>query len=120
MVSYLRKHEAFVRQVLESGPGDRGWEGLATYHGHQICYLQHERLVHLLVTLFFGLFALISALRFVADPGAAMAALVVLFLVLLVPYIVHYFQLENGVQRLYDVANEIDQRAGRVAASHRH
>jgi hypothetical protein len=119
MVSYLRRQEALVRQALESGPGDRGWEELATYHGHQISYLQHERLVHLLVTLFFGLFALISALRFVAEPGTAMAALVLLFLLLLVPYVVHYFQLENGVQRFYELANEIDQRADRVAASHR-
>ncbi|NLA43621.1 hypothetical protein GX865_05780 [Candidatus Saccharibacteria bacterium] len=31
----------------------------------------------------------------------------VLFLALLIPYIVHYYHLENGVQRLYSLYDEI-------------
>ena len=35
---------------------------------------------------------------------------VVLILVLLVPYIVHYFHLENGVQKMYTLIDELEKR----------
>jgi hypothetical protein len=31
---------------------------------------------------------------------------------------VHYFRLENGVQRWYELANRIDQQLGRVSQSY--
>ena len=43
-------------------------------------------------------------------------ALCVLLLVLLCAYLVHYFRLENGVQRWYHLANQLDERLGRPGA----
>jgi len=115
MEAYLERHEAFVRGQLASAGEGADWTGLARFHRAQIDYMQHERLIHLLVTLFFGLSALLTLLFLVLHPTAMVGVLLFLILVLLVPYLVHYYRLENGVQRWYHLANEIEGRAGNVA-----
>ena len=67
----------------------------------QIHFFQHERLVHLIVTVTFAILTIVSVLGCVLSPQLPLFALVALLLVLLVPYIRHYYILENGVQRLY-------------------
>jgi hypothetical protein len=62
MEAYLRRHEAFIRGQLASPAGLADWADLARFHRTQIEYVQHERLIHLLVTLFFGLSALLILL----------------------------------------------------------
>ena len=118
MEAYLRRHETFVRGQLAAAGEAVDWSRLARYHGAQIGYLQHERLVHLLVTLFFGLSALLTLLFLVLHPQVLVGVLLLLLLTLLVPYLVHYYRLENGVQRWYHLANEIEVRAGNVSPHH--
>lgn len=67
----------------------------------QIRFFQHERLVHLIVTVTFAILTVLSLLGCVFSPQPSLFALVILLLVLLVPYIRHYYILENGVQMLY-------------------
>ncbi len=67
----------------------------------KIGYFQHERLIHLIVTVLFSLCTIISIMGFVAFQSIGIALLFVALMCLLVPYIVHYFHLENGVQKLY-------------------
>lgn len=68
----------------------------------QIGFFQHERLIHLIVTVLFALLTVISLLAelFLTEP--ILLVLSLLFLVLLVPYVGHYYLLENGVQKLYE------------------
>jgi cell division protein FtsW (lipid II flippase) len=115
MEAYLKRHEAFIRGQLAATASGVDWAGLARFHRTQIEYLQHERLVHLLVMLFFGLSALLTLLFLLLHPHALVGVLLLLLLVLLVPYLVHYYRLENGVQRWYHLANEIEGRAGNVS-----
>jgi hypothetical protein len=67
----------------------------------QIRFFQHERLIHLIVTVLFALLTVITLLAnlFLTEPLLLILSL--LFLVLLIPYIKHYYLLENGVQKLY-------------------
>ncbi len=67
----------------------------------QIAFFQHERMVHLIVTVTFALLTMLALLACVLSPEPMLFILVLLFLVLLVPYIRHYYILENGVQKLY-------------------
>jgi Ca2+/Na+ antiporter len=117
MEAYLRKHEAFIIGLLASAGDGFDWAGLARFHRTQIDCMQHERLIHLLVTLFFGLCTLLTLLVVVIGHQTPITVLVllVLFLVLLVPYVAHYYKLENGVQRWYHLANEIEYRAGSLS-----
>ena len=39
-------------------------------------------------------------------------------LMLLAAYLLHYFRMENGVQRMYTLANRIDARLGRTGATY--
>ena len=68
-------------------------------HLVKIGFFQHERKIHLLVTLFYTIFFLIfAALGFVHYIFFSIAFILLIFLIF---YIIHYFRLENGVQYLY-------------------
>lgn len=73
----------------------------------KIVFFQHERLIHLLVTLFYVLFTL----SFLAFSLLSPIFLIIFFILLafLILYIRHYFFLENAVQyiyKLYDMINK--------------
>ena len=67
----------------------------------QIGFYQHERLVHLIVTVLFALLSMLALIWVTVSFTPAAVALLLLFFVLLVPYIRHYYILENGTQKLY-------------------
>ena len=77
------------------------WDAVIEEHLVQVAFFQHERLIHLLVTLAFALMELGSAVAAALAPQPLTAALMLALLVLLVPYIVHYYFLENETQKLY-------------------
>lgn len=68
-------------------------------HLIKIKFFQHERLIHLLVTLFYAIFCIIFLSLITLSYIFAPIALILL--VFLVFYIFHYFFLENGVQYMY-------------------
>lgn len=65
------------------------------------CFFQHERLVHLIVTVTFAILTMISIVAALMICNPLLYALTLLFLVLLLPYIMHYYTLENEVQKMY-------------------
>lgn len=68
-------------------------------HLIKINFFQHERLIHLLVTLFYAiLFIIFTALSFVHYMFIIVTIILMIFLIC---YVIHYFHLENGVQYLY-------------------
>ena len=87
------------------------WDAALAEHVTQIRFFQHERLVHLLVTLAFALMTLAAAALCVVAPRWETLALLVLLAALLVPYVVHYYHLENGTQRLYEQYDRLARRA---------
>lgn len=72
----------------------------------QIGFFQHERLVHLIVTITFALLTMLAILGVMAQPQPALFILILLLIILLIPYIRHYYILENGVQKLYRYYDE--------------
>lgn len=67
----------------------------------RIQFYQHERIIHLMVTLAFAIMFIMSVVVLVLAQQAVFIVLTLLFLVLLVPYIAHYYFLENSVQKIY-------------------
>ena len=112
MWAYLRKHEHFIESALIETHDVSEWEELLAFHRDQLSNLQHERIVHLLVTLAFSLYFLLIAGFALFNGTLMMAALTVLTLTLVVAYIVHYFRLENGIQRLYHLGNRLVEKRG--------
>lgn len=109
MKKFLKEHILFIENILQKEKKDFDWQALVDFHRVQIGFLQHERLAHLLITLFFGLvfFGSIIAQLILVNIGL-MAASVIL-LGMLSFYIWHYFILENGVQKLYQLDKKIIQ-----------
>ena len=68
-------------------------------HLTKIQFFQHERLIHLLVTLFYGLFVFLSVI--ISFKTWLFLIILYLALIILIFYVRHYFFLENHVQYLY-------------------
>lgn len=73
----------------------------------KIAFMQHERLIHLLVTILFAVLMFLCLIGFFVSDNIGILAAAALMLVLLVPYIAHYYFLENGVQKLYSLYDEV-------------
>jgi hypothetical protein len=73
----------------------------------QIGFFQHERLIHLIVTVTFALLTFLSLFFSFTYESIISILLFALFFLLLIPYIRHYYILENGVQQLYQYYNDL-------------
>lgn len=67
----------------------------------RIAFYQHERIVHLIVTMSFGGFFMLSLILYMNEGGIGLLLLTVLFLAMLAAYIKHYYFLENSVQKMH-------------------
>lgn len=94
---------------------------LIEYHKTMTAQFQHERFIHLIVTFFFALFLIIffamflySALTLPGESGAwitgCLGLITLIFLVVTLFYIRHYYQLENGTQKLEDITKKLYKR----------
>lgn len=105
IVNYL----AYIDELLSKNkPAD--YQKLINEHLVQINFFMHERLIHLIVTVIFALCTLISAFTFLYFNTMGLLMLTILLLILLVPYIAHYYRLENGVQKMYRQYDEMLKR----------
>lgn len=107
MYKRLTTYRARVDALLQEDNDTIDWEEVEQEHLSQIAFFQHERLIHLLVTLAFALMELMCAIATILAPQVLTAVLMLLFLVPLVPYVVHYYHLENGTQTLYEQYDRI-------------
>lgn len=100
----------YIDKLLEENSSDTDYNELIKEHLIQIEFFMHERLIHLIVTVLFalGTFMTIFAYLFLDNIGLLLLAF--LLIVLLVPYIAHYYLLENGVQKMYKQYDEILKR----------
>lgn len=106
MNRYLKEHEKYIQEMLSSEKA-QDWDHLITYHKTQIQFLQHERFVHLFVMLFVILVFLSACMVTTLYPMIEMLLIDLILGVLLLFYVLHYFKLENGVQRWYRIYNEL-------------
>ena len=80
---------------------DLDWETVIKEHLIQISFFQHERLIHLIVTITFAILEVIVIGLCVVSFTLGVGLLAIALLILLVPYIRHYYILENEVQKMY-------------------
>ena len=107
MIEYMKRHERYLKEMLEKNLDREALINLLQYHDKQIQWLQHERFVHLVTMLFVCLFMLLAFGFTVMMPSLPCMILTVILVILSVAYIFHYYRLENCVQRWYSLSNEI-------------
>ena len=92
------------------------WKYIKQEHITQVAFFQHERLVHLIVTVTFAVLELLTVCAYVivgaldSTLSFPLLILALLILVLLIPYIKHYYLLENEVQKMYVQYDRLAQK----------
>lgn len=110
---YLKRTEELIEyftQAKENGESLK--EHLAKEKAEllvQIGFFQHERLIHLIVTVLFALMTILVFLLAVTNFTPWTGVLLLLLLALLIPYIKHYWLLENGTQKLYQYYDKMEE-----------
>ena len=111
MYKQILAHKQYVTGQLEKPLSDESLKTLLKYHVKRVRDFQHERLIHLLVTFFFAFLFLGSFIAWLALPFSQffwpLTALTAILFVLEMAYIRHYYQLENGVQSLYELTEKL-------------
>ncbi|SCW30125.1 hypothetical protein SAMN02910456_00392 [Ruminococcaceae bacterium YRB3002] len=114
--AYLNEVREFVKNMSDKDRAELE-EFIAEFET-KISYFQHERLIHLLVTLTFALMEIfvVFAVFVLPDPvNLIFAVMTVIMLCLVIGYVFHYYLLENSVQEMYhlrdSIVEEIKKRA---------
>lgn len=106
----IQSYMAYMDRLLEDNDSGLSYEELSVEHEKQLAYFMHERLIHLMVTLAFALLAFGTFFMLCLNFSYGMLALLIALLILLVPYIMHYYLLENSVQYMYRQYDALQQK----------
>ena len=90
------------------------WRDYLNYHQQKVQNFQHERQIHLLVTLFFGFLIIFLPNVFSIIDGNVASSIqfisIIIFLIFFIVelfYLRYYYRLENGISKLYDLNDHI-------------
>ncbi len=109
MTKQIKEYLAYIRAFMNEEHSSEEYHAERALLLQRIEFYQHERLIHLLVTLAFAVFFLLSLMMFMMVEQVAILVLSALFLILLIPYIKHYYFLENSVQELYTIYYKLER-----------
>ncbi len=107
MKKRIISYRKLVDRLIQENNSETDWNRVLEEHLVQIGFFQHERLIHLIVTVTFAIMTLISIVASVTICEIPLFILTALFLMLLVPYILHYYTLENETQKMYEQYDKI-------------
>ncbi len=110
----LKEYIRSFQVLLESGKEIEDIETIKKELLTEIQFWQHERFVHLIVTVLFALLTMMIVVALFFYKSIFVLVLLGMLLVLLVPYIRHYYILENGVQTLYTFYEELTKREHKI------
>lgn len=111
MYKQILAHKQYVTEQLGKTFNDESRKLLLKYHVKRVRDFQHERLIHLLVTFFFAFLFFGSFIAWMALSLSQffwpLTALTAILFILEMAYVRHYYQLENGVQSLYELTEKL-------------
>jgi hypothetical protein len=112
MADRIKKYLLYIDQLLDSDRQDIDWEEEMKKHLVQIGFFAHERLIHLMVTVTFAILTVMCFLYTISNFSMTMLLLIFALMCLMIPYIKHYYLLENSVQEMYEQYDRMQQKAG--------
>lgn len=101
MKSQIQGYNNFIEKKLKEDNSDEEWDKVSEDYLVKINFYQHERLIHLIVTALFTIMETIVITATVITESLGLMVLAAAILILLIPYVAHYYFLENTVQRMY-------------------
>ena len=109
MGSYIKAYIRSVEKAIDDENTDL--EALKREHLVQIEFIQHERLIHLMVTIMCCILLFIGLCVFFISGLTAFLAVNALLLILDFSYLIYYFFIENSTQKLYRLYNKMCAKA---------
>lgn len=106
----FKEYNQEIKKVLSIESSDTDWKRVLENHIEMISTIQHERLIHLLVTIFVGIVMAMSSLVTVITEEPYLLLLDLPLLALFMAYIIHYRFLENTTQNWYKLRELIKKR----------
>jgi len=100
-----------IKSILAKKTSDVDWENILEYHKIMISRIQHERLIHLIVTVFVGIVLSITSLVVIITTNVNLLFFCALLLFLFIAYLLHYRFLENTTQNWYKLEDEINLKS---------
>lgn len=110
MAKRIKRYLAYIDDLLTRDDVDFNEE--IKRHVQQIEFFMHERMIHLIVTFLFAILTVMCCVAFIVSEKMQLILLAVAMMVLLIPYIKHYYLLENSVQKMYEQYDQMLQKAG--------
>lgn len=114
MEKRILSYRKYIDELLQKEDGNLDWQKIAAEHLVQVGFFQHERLIHLIVTVTFALLEMMSMCMTLVSFSPFLGLFTILLLVLLIPYIRHYYILENEVQKMYGQYDKMQEKQGSV------
>ncbi len=103
----ILQHQAWVERSLKRQIQSAELEKIIAEHLRQLQFLQHERLVHLIVTMAVMLLVGVVGIACILHPLCLSIELILVILELF--YLRHYYFLENTTQYWYQLYNQLIQ-----------
>jgi hypothetical protein len=99
-------HEDYIKKEIEAKNKS---VSLIQYHQKRIEWLQHERMVHLIIfiTTIIALIGFVMAAMYSGE--LLLYGGVILLIIVTFFYCLHYYYLENTVQRWYDLCDRLEK-----------
>jgi hypothetical protein len=109
IIKSCQNHELYLREKLAAGESP---QQLYQWHLQKLAWLQHERLIHLLVTIATGLLLLFTVgMGCYTHWCLEVWPFLLIFFSLLAAYLWHYYRLENRVLHWYKLAEWLHRLA---------
>lgn len=89
---------------------DKADDMFISNHLIKIGFFQHERMIHLIVTVTYAIIDLFSFLIGIVFKNIIPVIIGYMIMCFLIPYIYHYFLLENCVQKMYRQYDEMKNK----------
>jgi hypothetical protein len=96
-----------IKKIISEKSLSTDWKKILEKHQRMISYIQHERLIHLIVTMFVGLVMSMGAFITIITRKPDLLIFVFFLIVLFIAYLFHYRFLENTTQNWYKIEEEI-------------
>ncbi len=106
----FREYGLKIKKILADKENYYNWESILENHEEMIRTIQHERIIHLMVTIFVGIVMSMSCFLTILTKEFYMIYLDFPLMFLFFGYLIHYRFLENTTQEWYKIRRMIKKR----------
>jgi len=107
MIDYMNNYMEYIKTILKKEDIN---ESIKKDFIEHIQFMQHERLIHLLVTMLFASLLMFGFIIMLIYFSWILVVFTAIIFIVEIFYIFHYYRLENGVQKMYRLYDELGKK----------